>query len=161
MWQLQGDPSGQYLIGTTASVSGDTHLYVFSIAPLGSIAPGAISQVAGSPFLTHNTPSQVEVQPGGGGTLVYSISVSTLGGENPIEGYQLNTSTGALSAISGSPFSFVSMDGQFDQSGTYFFTYDGSSSTLLVFNVGKNSTLSQPIATAGSITEPFAVTDPP
>jgi len=161
MWQLQGDQSGQFLIGTTASVAGDAHLYVFSVAGVGSAAPGAISPVVGSPFPTANTPTAVEVQPGGTGNLVYSISVSPFGGENPIEGYQLNPSTGALTIISGSPFGFFSTDGVFDQSGTYFFTYDGSSSTVSVFDVTKNSALSQAIASEPSFTEPFAVTDPP
>jgi 6-phosphogluconolactonase len=44
MWQVQGDPTGDYLIGTTSGSNGDYHLYLFSITQSGANA-GAISEV--------------------------------------------------------------------------------------------------------------------
>jgi DNA-binding beta-propeller fold protein YncE len=82
-------------------------------------------------------------------------------GENPIEGYTLNPSTGALTVISGSPFGLVGSFAAFDQSGTYFFLFDGGSANLSAFDVVTNSTLGTPLATAGSFLEPFAITDVP
>lgn len=118
MTQVAGDASGKYLIGTTSSLA-DNHLYVFSIEQSGANA-GAIAQVAGSPFATKYSPYEVVAQPIGG-ELVYSFSLSSTGG-NPVEGYQLNTSSGALTALSGSPFPAAVADlGFFDQGGGYLF----------------------------------------
>jgi hypothetical protein len=52
------------------------------------------------------------------GNFVYAFD----GEENPMEGYSLNVSTGALTAVSGSPFTGINLQvGQFDQSGLYLF----------------------------------------
>jgi Lactonase, 7-bladed beta-propeller len=175
MWQLQGDPSGAFLIGTTGStvhLSGadDKHLYVFNILTSGT-TPGAISEVAGSPFTTQFSPFNVAVSPApasAGTEFLYSFSLNDAGAYNPVEGYRLDTTTGALSAITGSPFATLSTGhwGQFDQSGTLLFVYSdvlgGATSTQLAsLAVSSTGLLTQPIP---SLTLPTAgywvVTDP-
>jgi len=136
MTYVAGDVSGQYLIGTSSSLT-DSNLYVFAIQQSGANA-GALTQVTGSPFATVNAPYTVAVQPAGG-ELVYSFSLGN-GNGNPIEGYQLNTTTGALSAVSGSPFtSTTEATGGFDQSGDFLFALDGN--TLTGYQVSSNGSL--------------------
>lgn len=146
MAQVAGDASGKYLIGTTSSSSGtDSHLYVFSIQQSGTTA-GALTPVTGSPFVTLYSPIGIAVQPTGG-EVVYSFSVGQTV-VNPIEGYQLNASTGALTKVAGSPFTaFQAQDGAFDQSGAYLFGAFGN--TLTGYQVSSNGGL----ASKASITE--------
>lgn len=138
MSQVAGDASGKYLVGTTGSSAGtDAHLYVFSIQQSGTTA-GALTAVTGSPFATLFSPLTIAVQPTGG-EFVYSFSLNQTGG-NPIEGYQLDTTTGALTKVAGSPFtSFTAQRGQFDQSGTFLFGQFGN--TLTGYQVPTNGAL--------------------
>lgn len=159
IWQMQGDPSGLYMIGTDGQAAGDSHLHVFSIQS-GSTA-GAIVEVMGSPFPTVNPPADVVVQPGSTNPLVYSFSLNVNDADNPIEGYQLNTSSGALTAISGSPFSFIGRNGQFDQSGQFLFAFDGLDSTLWVFNVSSSGALTSSVASSGGFLGPWVASDLP
>ncbi|MFZ0859343.1 MAG: hypothetical protein WCA27_03505 [Candidatus Sulfotelmatobacter sp.] len=159
MAEVVGDASGQYLIGTTSGTNGaDAHLYVFDIQQTGSNA-GAISPVVGSPFTTLYSPYNIAVQPNSGGVLLYSFSLLTNGTFNPIEGYQLNTSTGALTPVPGSPFlSFLGSEGEFDQSGNYLFVTNET--TLTAYRVSSAGLLTGD----GSIVEgfgPIAITDVP
>jgi 6-phosphogluconolactonase (cycloisomerase 2 family) len=162
MLQVEGDPSGKYLIGTTSAVTGNKFLYVFNIQQTGA-TPGAITPVTGSPFATFYSPYAIAVQSNSGGDLVYSFSISSTGTTNPIEGYQLNASTGALTAVSGSPFSSLSTGiwGQFDQSGAFLFVYDSASSQLAPFEVSSGGVLTQPIPPLTSVGGYWAVTDVP
>jgi len=164
MLQVEGDPSGKYLIGTTSAVIGDNHLYVFNIQQTGATA-GAITPVSGSPFATVYSPYRIAVQPNTGGIFVYSFSLNGLGtGDNPIEGYQLNTSTGALTPITGSPFAAGSVtgdSGQFDQSGTYLFVLNSATTTMGVYNVGTTGNLTQPVASVGFFDQAWTVSDAP
>jgi 6-phosphogluconolactonase (cycloisomerase 2 family) len=143
--QMQGDSSGKYMIGTTSSATGgDPHLYVLGIQSDGEIIP-----VTNSPFPTTASPSFVAVQPSTGGTIVYSITVdgSAVGGQ--VEGFQLSPSTGALTAIAGSPF-FVTGDyGQFDQAGTFFFVRDLFNKDMSVYSVGSSGVLTTADAQVG------------
>ena len=164
MYQVQGEPSGKYLIGT-ASDSAISSLYVFNIQSTGANA-GAIAPVAGAPFSTVYPPYSVAVQPNTGGDLIYSFSLSTKGADyNPIEGYELNSSTGALTAISGSPFTSVSSgnSGQFDQSGTLLSVYSvsGGTAQLGVLAVGSGGALAQPVPPIDlNALGPWVITDP-
>ena len=167
MLQVEGDPTGSYLIGTQGGFSGDLHLYVFGITQSGSNA-GAITQLEA--VSTAYAPYSIAVQSNTGGNLIYSFSINaTDTGYNPIEGYQL--SGGTLAAVTGSPFSNISDGfwGQFDQSGQFVFPYstvvnNGTgvvTSTLGVLDVGSGGALTQPISPATFATEGFwAVTDP-
>jgi lactonase family protein with 7-bladed beta-propeller len=175
VWQLQGDASGNYLVGTsgnTLSLTGsdDNHLYVYSIVQTGSNA-GAISAVTGSPFTTVYSPFTIAVQPASsGGEFVYSLSVNDDGTSyNPIEGYSLDTTSGALTAITGSPFSNLASGywGQFDQSGAYLFAYStgnsgsGTLTQIGALTVGSDGSLTQPISSLTLATPGYwVVTDP-
>ena len=165
MWQLQGDASGGFLIGTTGksaatgfSGTDDAHLYVFSIlqsASNGSPA-GTITQVTGSPFATTNSPLNIAVQPpSSGGEFVYSFGINDAGSAyNPIEGFQLDTTNGTLTAISGFPTTGIATGhwGQFDQSGANLLVYSSIENTgtgVIVTQLGALS-----IASDGIPTEP-------
>jgi 6-phosphogluconolactonase (cycloisomerase 2 family) len=172
MWQVEGEPSGLYLIGTTgnskpSSLVDDDHLYVFSI----NQSTGAITQV-GVPVPTVYSPFTIAVQSNAGGSLVYSFGINdTDTGYNPIEGYQIS-STGSLTAVSGSPFSGVSNGfwGQFDQSGAFLFDYSsvvqvGTNNvvtTLGALDVGSGGALTQPTSAVPLVTGGYwVVTDAP
>lgn len=176
MWQLQGEPSGLFMIGTTGSsafytgVSDDEHLYVYSIGSSTSSAPGALTPVTGSPFTTTYSPFTIAVQPTG--ELVYSLSFADTGTSlNPIEGYMLTTTTGALTADTDSPFNLPSDEGtwgQFDQTGSYLFVYESYTNTsnetvtyIAPLAIGTGGDLTQ-VATPVTLTAPgfWVVTDP-
>ena len=176
MWQVQGDASGSYLIGTTGSteslgITDDNHLYVFSIAQTGTNA-GAIAEV-GTPFATTYSPFNIAVQPVGTAELVYSFSINDTGtAYNPIEGFTLATTgsdAGTLTAISGSPFGNISTGhwGQFDQSGDFLFVYSAvtngttTQTQLAPLDIGSDGALTQPISSATLVTPGYwVVTDP-
>jgi hypothetical protein len=175
MWQVNGEPTGQYLIGTSGNSvvkSGvdDDHLYVFSISQSGTNA-GAIAPVTGSPFVTQYSPFSIAVQSNSNGNLLYSFSFNdTASAFNPVEGYAIS-STGTLTADTNSPFGGVAEGswGQFDQSGDFLFVYSSyiNESTgdvvtqLGPLDVGTGGALTQPIFTLSLATPGFwAVTDP-
>jgi hypothetical protein len=175
MWAVQGEPSGNFLIGITGesvaagAAADDNHIYVFKIQPSGA-TPGAITPVVNSPFATTYTPFNLAVQPvEANGEFVYSFSVNASGAAyNPVEGYLLNTTNGALTTIAGppgSPFSGVtsSLFGQFDQSGDYLFFYgDVASPQLGVLTAAAGTgALTEPITPISIVTPGYwAVTDP-
>jgi 6-phosphogluconolactonase len=163
MEQVEGEPSGLYLIGTTSSVVNDPHLYVFNIAQSGTANAGAVT-LSGTPFTTPtgSSPVAIAVQPSAGGNVVYSFSVDIGTSYNPVEGYLLSTS-GTLTPVSGSPFTTLSSTGgwgQFDQSGAFLFVYDSTSGVLTPFDVGTGGVLTQPITTGAGISGFWSVTDP-
>ncbi len=177
MWQLAGEPTGKYLIGTTGNSAApgysgvdDDHLYVFSITQSGADA-GAIAPVTGSPFLTTFSPFSIAVQSNAGGNLVYSFSFNdSATAFNGVEGYEI-TSTGTLSAVQGSPFTGVAEGswGQFDQSGANLLVYasyvpEGTGTVVTQLGpdaVGSGGLLTQPISTLTLATPGFwVVTDP-
>jgi 6-phosphogluconolactonase len=175
MWAVQGEPSGTLLIGTSGqsvaagAATDDKHLYVYYIEQSGT-APGSIKPVANSPFATTYAPFNIAVQPvEANGEFVYSFSVADNGqAYNPLEGYLLNTTTGALTPIvgpPGSPFSGVTfaLFGQFDQSGDYLFSYgDTATPQLAVMDVAAGTgALTEPLTPTPLVTTGYwAVTDP-
>ncbi|MGB7608594.1 MAG: hypothetical protein WBL97_09315, partial [Candidatus Sulfotelmatobacter sp.] len=173
MWAVQGDPTGTFLIGITGKsvaagvTADDKNLYVFYIEQSGT-APGSIQPVANSPFATTYAPFNIAVQPvAANGDFVYSFSVNDSGAAyNPVEGYLLNTTTGALTAITpGSPFSGVTfaLFGQFDQSGDYLFSYGDSATPQLAVmdDAAGTGVLTEPVQPTPLVTPGYwAVTDP-
>jgi 6-phosphogluconolactonase (cycloisomerase 2 family) len=190
MWQLQGDPTGNYLIGTSGNtllLSGtdDNHLYVFSVSSNGSNA-GALT--AASSAITTFSPFNIAVSPASSDEeFVYSFSINDVGtAYNPIEGFQLSTTTsgtttaGTLTALTNSPFislpdpDAIGAWGQFDQSGQNLVVYsntagliDGLSASgglvaLTPLSVDSSGNLTQPITTPVPLVTPgyWVVTDP-
>lgn len=171
-WEMAGDGTGKYLVGIsgkTASLYGtdDDSIYVYSIDQ----TSGALSTVSGSPFLTQYAPFNIVLQPipvTGTSQLVYSFSVNDEAtGTNPIEGFQLNTSTGQISELSDSPFTSLSVEtawGQFDPSGDFLFYYTGTAPTvgLGAMSVGSDGSLTA-LGAAVALTTPgyWAVSDVP
>jgi hypothetical protein len=172
MWQVKGEPTGQFLIGTTGSnayygVPDDKNLYIFSISQTGTSA-GAIT-LLGTTTTTYS-PFSIAVQSNTGGNLIYSFSFNdTATAYNPIEGFSIS-STGTVTTDANSPFSIGEGSwGQFDQSGAVLFVYasflDSSTNETVTqlspLNVGSGGVLTQPVAT-GTLTTPgfWAVTDP-
>jgi 6-phosphogluconolactonase (cycloisomerase 2 family) len=169
LWQMEGDPSGNYLIGIsgkTQSIDGsdDKNLYVYSI----NQTTGALTAAPGSPMATVFAPFNIAIQPKSvNGEFIYSFSLDDAGtGTNPIEAYKLDPASGALSLVTGSPFSLPTPTafGQFDQSGNYLFIYSGSGSSvsLGVVNVASSGALTEtlpatPLVTSGY----FAPSDVP
>jgi hypothetical protein len=173
MWQIVGEPSGQFLIGTkgeTVFVNNidDDNLYVFSITQSGS-SEGAISLTNTQP--TTYAPFSIAVQPSTGGNLVYTFGFNDAGSQfNPIEGYTLSSS-GTLTADSGSPFGIGEGQwGQFDQSGSLLFSYgqytdestDQAVAQISPLGVGTGGLLTDPVSATTLTTEGFwAVADAP
>jgi 6-phosphogluconolactonase len=176
MWQVEGEPTGQFLIGTSgnSAASGysgvdDDHLYVFQISSTGALTP-----VSGSPFATVYSPFSIAVSPESGAELVYSFSFNdSATAFNDPEGYQISSS-GTLTAVTGSPFTGLPSGsagswGQFDQSGAFLFNYanffdsstDQTITQLSPFNAASGGALTQTIDTL-TLTNPgfWAVTDP-
>jgi hypothetical protein len=152
MGQVQGEPTGKYLIGTTGNakaVSGvDVDLlYVFSIG-----STGALTQL--STTTTVNSPFKIAVQPNSSGNLVYSFGLnSDATAFNPPEGYQIS-SGGTLTAVTGSPFSDAAIGdwGQFDQSGENLFLLGEvvtQGTNAVTDNIGALA-----VASGGALTEP-------
>jgi 6-phosphogluconolactonase len=120
---LRSEPTGNFLVGVTGNGANngvgtpDNHVYVFSIDQ----STGALSQVSGSPFATTLIPADLAVHPNG--TLVYTFN-GTVNGLTGVEGFQLDTSSGQLTALAGSPFKgMVAPHGFFDQSGAFLFLH--------------------------------------
>ena len=120
---LRSEPTGNFLVGVTGNGANngvgtpDNHVYVFSIDQ----STGALSQVSGSPFATTLIPADLAVHPNG--TLVYTFN-GTVNGLTGVEGFQLDTSSGQLTALAGSSFKgMVAPHGFFDQSGAFLFLH--------------------------------------
>ena len=170
IWQLQGEASGKYMIGTSGNVqfltgADDPNLYVFSI----NSTTGALTQVTKQP--TTYSPFTIAAQPPSStGEFVYSFSINdTDTGYNPIEGFQLDTNTGALTELTTSPFQniFEGQWGQFDQTGANLLVYSnvasgsGTLTQLGPLSVDSSGNLTQPIGPATLVTSGYwVVTDP-
>lgn len=169
LWQMEGDPSGNYLIGISGKTqslfgSDDKNLYVYSI----NQTTGVLTAAPGSPMATVYAPFNIAIQPKTvNGEFIYSFSLNDAGtGTNPIEAYKLDPTTGALSLVSGSPFSLATPTafGVFDQSGNYVFIYSGSGSSvsLGVLNVATSGSLMETLPTTPLVTSGyFAPSDVP
>jgi 6-phosphogluconolactonase len=172
IWQMQGEPSGQYMLGITGETtyfygSDDPHIHIYSIDQ----TTGVLSEAAGSPVTTTYAPFNLAVQPeaatSGSPETVYSFSVNDdFTGANPVEAFQLNPTSGALSEIGGSPFANLTAApwGQFDPSGQYLFIYTGASADyyLGVLNVGSGGVLTETTGNTSLTTSGYwAVSDIP
>ena len=138
MWQVEGEPTGKFLIGTkglsdSVNQQEDKNLYVFSIAQ----ASGVITQVGAASPTTYS-PMSIAVQSNAGGNLVYTFGYDVAGtGFNAAEAYTISSS-GTLSAVNQSPFSIAALgsEGQFDQSGGFLFEYGGIFNTnTVIYNL--------------------------
>jgi 6-phosphogluconolactonase len=157
--QIRASLTGEFLLGVAQIQDGgsatDTHIHVFALNP----ATGVPSEVSGSPFVTASAPFDFAVSPNG--KFVYTVGTAS-GTSNlgPVEGFQMDLTSGALTKLAGSPFTTLPTASQcfFDQSGA----------DLVCANSGKLVVLGAS-ATTGSLTNvatfsgsggfPFGVTD--
>ncbi|HWR34969.1 MAG TPA: beta-propeller fold lactonase family protein [Clostridia bacterium] len=132
---LAVDPSGKFLIvGNQTSLS----LSIFSI----NASTGALSEVAAvSPMTVSFSPRAIVFS----GTFVYVESATG------IAGFRLDTATGALAAMAGSPFTPATILNNIAVSpnGRFLYALDGSSNQVLTFALDPNTGI--PVAQAGAI----------
>ena len=154
---VQADPIGKYLLGVAdgTGTSGDQHIYVFSI----NSSTGAPSPVLNSPFATVSTPFALAIHPTG--NFVYPSVADSSGNVTSLEGYQLNATTGALTALSQSPFTTLPAvsNCQFDQSGAYAFCSNANGFSVLGVNANTGALSNTIPALAAPSNFPFAATD--
>ena len=92
------DPSGRFVYVTNGR---SMNISAFTI----NASTGALTAISGSPFAAGGAktePISVTVDPSG--QFVYVTSTSTVGGSGNISASTINASTGALTAVTGSPF---------------------------------------------------------
>jgi hypothetical protein len=143
--QMQGEASGKFMIGTSGGIffnNGDQNLYVGSVGQSGALTV--------APIPTAGVPSSVAVQQNTGGNLVYAFDFPSSGGNGNIEGFTLDPSTGALSAIAG--ITATGANGEFNPNGKYLFVVaasNGVASALDAYDVSAGSALTSPLASVG------------
>src|SRR5437868_2780484 len=132
---IRTDFSGKHAIGLTGT-AGDNHLYVFAIDP----TTGALSPVTGSPFATvASRLFDLRVHPSS--QFVYSFGQNSNGNVVAIEGFQLDPSTGALTALTGSPFTSLPTvaDCKWDQGGGEAFCANATTATFTVLDTNPST----------------------
>jgi len=156
--QVRTTPVGEFLLGTAEIQDGgsgatDTHVYVYAI----NSSTGIPSAVSGSPFTTQGAPFDVTISPNG--KFVYLPETAVGGTFTSMEGFSMNQTTGALTALSGSPFTTLPATTmcQFDQSGGVMICTSSTGMTAL----GANATTGalSHAADLSASTFGFAVTD--
>jgi 6-phosphogluconolactonase (cycloisomerase 2 family) len=153
---LQADPSGNFLLGIAdnTGTSGDKHISVFSI----NQTTGAPTAVAGSPFATVSVPFGLIIDPNG--SFVYASMADSNGVTTALEGYQLNATSGALTSLTGSPFTaFPFAFCQFEQTGAFAFCPSSTGFSVLGVDSTTGGLTHVPPDLTTTNNFPFAVTD--
>jgi 6-phosphogluconolactonase len=154
---VQADPSGNFLLGVAdgTGTSGDQHIYVFSIDP----TTGTPTLVPSSPFATVNTPFALTIHPSG--AFVYPSVADGGGTVTSLEGYQLDATSGALTALPESPFTTLPAvaNCQFEQTGTFAFCPDADGFAVLGANTSTGALSNTVPDLVTSSNFPFAATD--
>jgi 6-phosphogluconolactonase (cycloisomerase 2 family) len=157
--QVRASLTGEFLLGVAAiqdaGSATDAHIHVLSINP----TTGVPTEVNGSPFVTGSAPFDLAISPNG--KFVYTVGTpsgtSTAG---PIEGFQMDLTSGALTKLSGSPFTALPTASQcfFDQSGANL-VCDSSGKLVVLGASTTTGALTNVAALSGSGGFPFGVTD--
>jgi 6-phosphogluconolactonase (cycloisomerase 2 family) len=158
--QLHADSSGKYLLGVAEIADNPGGPYATSQISVFSIDPntGAPTPVANSPFPTAAPTFDFVISPNA--QFVYALENSG-GTPQPLEGFQLNASTGGLTSL-GAPYSSLPSPNycKFDQSGGLLFC-DTSGFSAITANPSTGS-LSNPVQNSGGVsyfTFAWAVSD--
>ncbi len=155
---VRTDFTGKFAIGLTGT-TGDNHLYVFAIDP----STGALSAVNNSPFATvTSTPLNLRIHPSS--QFVYSFGLDSNSNFAALEGFAIDPSSGALTALSNSPFTTLSIvaDCKWDQGGGEAFCADVASSAFSVLDTNTSTgALAHTVTdlTVSNDAVPFAPTD--
>jgi 6-phosphogluconolactonase len=135
-YELVVDPSGKFLYASDYDVPGG--VFAFNINPDGSLTP-----VPGSPFLVPG-PTGSDYQPVGivdTGKYVY-IALSN---SNQIAGFSVNSTTGALTPLTGSPFATGNGPVFLARTGKYLYTENQLDGTISGFVIDERSGALTPV----------------
>jgi 6-phosphogluconolactonase len=155
---VRTDFNGKFAVGLTG-ISGDNHLYVFAI----DATTGALAPVSNSPFpTTMSTPENVRIHPSS--QFVYSFGLDTNSSLTAIEGFEIDSTSGALTPLTGSPFTSVPImaDCKWDQGGGEAFCASAATNAFSVLGTSTSTGSLTHTVTDLSVANdavPFAPTD--
>jgi 6-phosphogluconolactonase len=155
---VRTDFTGKHAVGISGT-AGDNSLYVFAIDP----TTGALASVIGSPFATTaNQLFDLQVHPSS--QFVYSFGQNSSGSMAAIEGFQLDPSSGALTALADSPFTALPsvFTCKWDQGGGEAFCRNATTSAFTVLDTNPSTGALAHTVTDLSVSTngvPFAPTD--
>ena len=134
--QLAVDPSGKFLyVSNFEDATGSISAY--TIDP----STGALTQVPGSPYATlvNGGPAGLAVAPNG--KFLYIAMAGTTGTGNQIVAQNINSTTGALSPVIGSPFATGNnpQSVTIDPAGKFLFSTNANDNTVSVFTLDSNA----------------------
>ena len=143
------DPSGRFVY---VANSGDNTVSAYTI----NSSTGALSAVAGSPVASGQVPTSVTVDPSGRFAYVANTANNNCPAtcsDSNVSAYSINSSTGALSAVTGSPFAAgrVPSSVTVDPLGRFAYVTNFADATVSAYSI--NSSTGALNAVAGS---PFA-----
>jgi len=161
--QIHASLTGEFLLGVAEIQDAgggvnatDPHIYVYAI----NSVTGVPTAATGSPFATTMVPFDFAISPNG--KYVYTVGTGVaLSTADPIEGFSMDTTTGALTALSGSPFTSLPTPTQcqFDQAGVTLVCRDSGSSEMSVLTASPTTGALTHTADLTSGGSPFAITD--
>ncbi|HSM84837.1 MAG TPA: beta-propeller fold lactonase family protein [Candidatus Limnocylindrales bacterium] len=122
------DPSGRFLYVTD---SAHNAVLGFSIGSDGVIAP-----ISGSPFAAGVNPTSMTTDPGGALLFVSNT------GDNTVSTFVIDAGTGALGAVSGSPFAVPGRaPGFLLSNGNFLYVAEQATNDIAIFSIGSNGVL--------------------
>jgi 6-phosphogluconolactonase (cycloisomerase 2 family) len=135
------DPSGKYLyVSNSMDPSGGISAYTIS-------STGALTAVSGSPFTTlvNGGPIGLAVHPNGNFLYIAMAGTSTTG--TKVVGQVINTATGSLSPIPGSPFTVGNQPNEvaIDPAGKFLFATNLMDNTVSAFTIDSTSGALTPV----------------
>lgn len=138
------DPAGKFLY---ASNNGDSMGTISGYAI--DSTSGALTPIAGSPFATQaNFPGPSGFAFGAGGRFLYVGMAGTANANNVVTGFAVDSATGALTQIVGSPFAAGKDPGHIasDPTGKFLFSANSQDDTVSAFTIDGTSGALTPIA---------------
>ena len=138
------DPSGKFLyVSNLNDAFGGVSAYTIDSTS------GALTPIAGSPFPAQtNFPGPNRMAIGGGGKFLYVGMSGTANPNNTVSAFAIDPNTGALTQITGSPFTTGSdpQDITTDPSGKFLYTANSQDTTLSGFTIDSSSGTLTPIS---------------
>ncbi len=144
------DPSGKYLyVSNNMDALGGISAYTIG-------SNGTLTLIPGAPFstLVNGGPAGMAVHPNG--NFLYIAMAGATGTGTQLVGQIINTTTGGLSPIPGSPFTVGNEPTQvaIDPAGKFLFASNLADNTVSVFTINTNSGALTPVASSPFMTGP-------
>jgi 6-phosphogluconolactonase (cycloisomerase 2 family) len=129
------DPTGKFVY---AAINQGNDISAYTI----DSSTGALTAVAGSPFVAGSLPVTVRVDPSG--RYAYAANYDS----NSISAYLINSSTGALTPIAGSPFPSGGGPGSLaiNTSGQFLYVANGNSNDISAYSINKSTGALTPLS---------------